>query len=30
MSEDFPRMLWEMEQRFSSAAACRQYLFALR
>lgn len=30
MNEDFPRTLWEMEQRFSSEAACRQYLFALR
>lgn len=30
MGEDFPRTLWEMEQRFSSEADCRQYLFALR
>ncbi len=30
MNEDFPCTLWEMEQRFSSEAACRQYLFALR
>jgi transposase-like protein len=30
MSEDFPRTLLELEERFSSEAACRQYLFALR
>ncbi len=30
MHEDFPCTLWEMEQRFSSEASCRQYLFALR
>jgi transposase-like protein len=30
VNEDFPRTLWEMEQRFSGEAACRQYLFALR
>jgi len=30
MVEDFPATLWEVEQRFSTEAACRQYLFALR
>ena|SRR5947207_5962191 len=30
MAEDFPATLWEVEQRFSTEAACRQYLFALR
>jgi transposase-like protein len=30
MNEDFPRTLWEMEQRFSDESACRQYLFTLR
>lgn len=30
MSEDFPCTLWEMEQRFSSEADCRQYLFTMR
>jgi transposase-like protein len=30
MSEDYPRTLMELEQRFSTDAACRQYLFALR
>ncbi|MGB8367799.1 MAG: IS1595 family transposase [Verrucomicrobiia bacterium] len=30
MSEDYPRTLLEMEQRFSDEAACRAYLFALR
>ena len=30
MIEDFPSTLWELEQRFSAEAACRQYLFALR
>jgi transposase-like protein len=30
MSEDYPRTLMEMEQRFSSEEACRTYLFALR
>lgn len=28
--EDYPRTLLELEQRFSTADACRQYLFALR
>lgn len=28
--EDYPRTLPELEQRFSTAEACRQYLFALR
>lgn len=30
MAEDFPRTLLEMERRFSSEEACRQYLSALR
>ena len=30
MSEDFPRTLWELERRFSTESACREYLFALR
>ena len=30
MNEDYPRTLMELEQRFSTDAACRQYLFALR
>jgi transposase-like protein len=30
MIEDYPRTLLEMEQRFVSEAACRQYLFDLR
>lgn len=30
MSEDFPRTLMEVEQRFASDEACREYLFALR
>jgi hypothetical protein len=30
MSEDYPRTLLDLEQRFSTDAACRQYLFALR
>jgi len=30
MAEDFPRTLAELEQRFSSEEACRQYLAALR
>lgn len=30
MSEDYPRTLLEMEERFGSEEACRQYLFALR
>jgi transposase-like protein len=30
MTEDFPRTLLEMERRFSSEEACRQYLLALR
>jgi transposase-like protein len=30
MSEDYPRTLMELERRFSSDEACRQYLFALR
>ncbi len=28
--EDYPRTLLELEQRFSTDAACREYLFALR
>jgi len=28
--EDYPATLVELEQRFSTAEACRQYLFALR
>jgi len=30
MAEDYPRTLLELERRFSSEEACRQYLFALR
>jgi transposase-like protein len=30
MSEDYPRTLLELEQRFGDEAACRAYLFALR
>jgi transposase-like protein len=30
MSEDYPRTLLELEKRFSTEAACRGYLFALR
>jgi ribosomal protein L37AE/L43A/transposase-like protein len=30
MSEDFPRTLSELEERFSSEEACRSYLFELR
>jgi len=30
MSEDFPRTLLELEKRFSTDDACREYLFALR
>ncbi len=30
MTEDYPRTLMELESRFSSEEACRQYLFALR
>ena len=30
MSEDFPRTLSELEERFSSEEACRSYLFGLR
>jgi len=30
MSEDYPRTLLELEQRFSDEPACRQYLFTLR
>jgi len=30
MSEDYPRTLMELERRFSSENACRQYLFGLR
>lgn len=30
MSEDFPATLWQLEQRFSTDQACRQYLFSLR
>ncbi|MFQ5496085.1 MAG: IS1595 family transposase [Phycisphaerae bacterium] len=30
MAEDYPRTLMELEQRFSTEDACRQYLFALR
>jgi len=30
MSEDYPRTLQELEKRFSTEAACRAYLFALR
>ncbi len=30
VSEDFPATLWELERRFSTEAACRQYLFSLR
>jgi len=30
MSEDYPRTLMELEKRFSTEAACRAYLFALR
>ena len=29
-SEDYPRTLAELEARFSSEAACRDYLFQLR
>jgi transposase-like protein len=30
MTEDYPRTLLELEQRFSAEQACREYLFALR
>src|SRR6266566_7187390 len=30
MTEDYPRTLLELEQRFSDEAKCRDYLFALR
>lgn len=30
MNEDYPRTLLELERRFSTEAACRQYLFRLR
>jgi transposase-like protein len=30
MSEDYPRKLQELEERFSDEEACRRYLFALR
>jgi predicted RNA-binding Zn-ribbon protein involved in translation (DUF1610 family) len=30
MTEDYPRTLLELEQRFSDEASCRAYLFALR
>ena len=30
MTEDYPRTLLELEQRFSDEAKCREYLFALR
>ena len=30
VSEDYPRTLLDVEQRFSSEEACKQYLFALR
>ena len=30
MTEDYPRTLMELETRFASEEACRQYLFALR
>jgi hypothetical protein len=30
MSEDYPRTLLELEQRFGDEADCRAYLFALR
>ena len=30
MIEDYPRTLLELERRFASGEACRQYLFALR
>jgi transposase-like protein len=30
MDEDYPRTLLDLERRFSSEQACRQYLFALR
>lgn len=30
MAEDYPRTLMELEQRFSTEKACREYLFSLR
>jgi hypothetical protein len=30
MEEDYPRTLLELEQRFSTEQACREYLFDLR
>jgi hypothetical protein len=30
MEEDYPRTLAELERRFSTEQACRDYLFALR
>ena len=30
VSDDFPATLWQLEQRFSTDLACRQYLFSLR
>src|SRR5437867_2093096 len=30
MAEDFPRTMWELERRFSTESACREYLFSLR
>ena len=30
MTEDYPRTLLELEQRFSGEADCRVYLFTLR
>lgn len=30
MAEDYPRTLMELEQRFATDSACREYLFALR
>jgi hypothetical protein len=30
MAEDYPRTLMELERRFSTAEACREYLFSLR